>query len=316
MKKIITIDAGTSNLRVRIVEGKKIIFDKKENYGVKIGKEKFQENLYSFLKECIKENNMKNEDIDCIIASGMITSALGLMEIEHLHVPVSLEKFSQNIKKVKFFEFEINLITGIKVEKDYFQKENLKSVDVIRGEEVEVFGILDEINSSEPLLIILPGSHNKFIEVSNGTIINLLTTMSGEIYDAMTRCTILRASVNDRFADKIDKKFLQLGNKIGRKYGLNQGSFVLRGLDLAEELTINEKANYLLGLVLSGDIASLEKNGYLEKYRKIIIAGGNIIAKGLYELLDELKLENELQVIISNELATKGALKIWEESKK
>lgn len=316
MKKIVTIDAGTSNLRIRIVEDKKIIFDRKENYGVKIGKEKFQENLYKLLKECIKENNVRNEDIDCIIASGMITSALGLMEVEHLAVPVSLEKFAQNIKKVKFFEFEINLITGIKVEKEYFKDEKLKSIDVIRGEEVEVFGILEEMKSDEPMLVILPGSHNKFIEVVDGAVINLLTTMSGEIYDAMTRCTILRASVDDRFADTIDKKFLQLGNKIGQKYGLNQGSFVLRGLDLVEELTINQKANYLLGLVLSGDISSLKKNGYLEKYKKIVIAGGNIIAKGLYELLIDLKLDNELQVIISNELATRGALKIWEESQK
>lgn len=31
MKKIVTIDAGTSNLRIRIVEGKNIIFEKKEN---------------------------------------------------------------------------------------------------------------------------------------------------------------------------------------------------------------------------------------------------------------------------------------------
>lgn len=316
MKKIVTIDAGTSNLRIRIVEDKKIIFDRKENYGVKIGKEKFQENLYKLLKDCIKENNLKNEDIDCIIASGMITSALGLMEVEHLAVPVSLEKFAQNIKKVKFFEFEINLITGIKVEKEYFKNEKLKSIDVIRGEEVEVFGILEEMKSDEPMLVILPGSHNKFIEVVDGVIINLLTTMSGEIYDAMTRCTILRASVDDSFADTIDKKFLQLGNKIGQKYGLNQGSFVLRGLDLVEELPINQKANYLLGLVLSGDISSLKKNGYLEKYKKIVIAGGNIISKGLYELLVDLKLDNELQVIISNELATRGALKIWEESQK
>lgn len=30
MKKIVTIDAGTSNLRIRIVEGKNIIFEKKK----------------------------------------------------------------------------------------------------------------------------------------------------------------------------------------------------------------------------------------------------------------------------------------------
>ena len=32
MKKIVTIDAGTSNLRIRIVEGKNIIFERKINY--------------------------------------------------------------------------------------------------------------------------------------------------------------------------------------------------------------------------------------------------------------------------------------------
>ena len=316
MKKIVTIDAGTSNLRIRIVEGKNIIFERKENYGVKIGKEKFENELYKLLKECIKENGIEKEEIECIIASGMITSALGLLEIEHLHVPVSLEKFSKNIKKIKFFEFEIHLITGIKVEKKYFREEHLKSIDVIRGEEVEVFGILEEIKVEEPTLVILPGSHNKFIEVSDGNIVDLLTTMSGEIYDVMTRYTILKTSVDEKFADKIEKKYLSLGNRAGRKYGINQGSFMLRGLDLSEKLTINEKSNYLLGLVLSEDISSLEKNGYLTKYKKIIRAGGNIIAKGLFELLADMNLDNDIQVIISSELATRGALKIWEESKK
>ena len=268
------------------------------------------------MKECIKENGIEKEEIECIIASGMITSALGLLEIEHLHVPVSLEKFSKNIKKIKFFEFEIHLITGIKVEKKYFREEHLKSIDVIRGEEVEVFGILEEIKVEEPTLVILPGSHNKFIEVSDGNIVDLLTTMSGEIYDVMTRYTILKTSVDEKFADKIEKKYLSLGNRAGRKYGINQGSFMLRGLDLSEKLTINEKSNYLLGLVLSEDISSLEKNGYLTKYKKIIIAGGNIIARGLFELLADMNLDNDIQVIISSELATRGALKIWEESKK
>lgn len=310
MKKIMTIDAGTSNLRIRIIESNKVTFELKENYGVKIGKDKFQEKLYVLLKECMKKNNLKIEEIE-IIASGMITSSLGLLEVEHIHVPVSLKKLAENIVKVKFFEFEINLIPGIKVEKEYFKNENIKSVDVIRGEEVEVFGILNQIDTIEPTLIILPGSHNKFIEVKDGEIINFLTTMSGEIYDAMTKHTILKNSVNETFADEIDRRFLLLGNEIGRRFNLNQGSFVLRGIDLVENFSINEKANYLLGLILNGDILSLEKNGYLEQYKKIIIAGGNVIAKGIFELLKELKLDIDIKMIIANDLSVKGALKIW-----
>lgn len=310
MKKIITIDAGTSNLRIRIIELDKVTFELKKNYGVKIGKNKFQEKLYILLKECIKKNKLKMEEIE-IIASGMITSSLGLLEVEHIHVPISLKTLADNIVKVKFFEFEINLIAGIKVEKEYFKNEDIKSVDVIRGEEVEVFGILDQIDIIEPMLIILPGSHNKFIEVKNGEVINFLTTMSGEIYDVITKYTILKNSVNETFANEIDRKFLFLGNEIGKKFNLNQGSFVLRGMDLVEKFSINEKANYLLGLILSGDIMSLEKNGYLDKYKKIVIAGSNVIAKGIFELLKDLRLNIDIKMIIASDLSAKGALKIW-----
>ena len=40
MKKIVTIDAGTSNLRIRIVEGKNIIFEKKRKLWSKNWKRK------------------------------------------------------------------------------------------------------------------------------------------------------------------------------------------------------------------------------------------------------------------------------------
>ncbi|MDR3258613.1 MAG: 2-dehydro-3-deoxygalactonokinase [Fusobacteriaceae bacterium] len=313
MKKIITIDAGTSNVRIRLVDGENITFEKKSSNGVKIGKEKFKEKLYESLKEFVKENNIDINYIEYILASGMITSPLGLQEIPHIYVPVSLNKISQNLVKSKLYEFDIYLIPGVKVEKEYFKDNNIKSIDVIRGEEVEVFGILKEIEitTDEPILIILPGSHNKFIEIKNKEIIDLTTTMSGEILELMTKYSILKVSVDENYAEELDNKFLKLGNDIGVKYGIGQGSFMLRGLDLNEKFSLNEKQNYLLGLILSEDIKVLEHNKFLDKYKKVIIAGGNNLAKGLYELIKSKNTDKDITIIVSDKFATIGALKIY-----
>jgi 2-dehydro-3-deoxygalactonokinase len=311
MKKIITIDAGTSNVRIRLVDGKNITLETKSGNGVKIGKEKFKEKLYESLKEFIKENNIDINSIECILASGMITSPLGLQEIPHIHVPVSLNKISQNLVSSNLYEFNIYLIPGVKIEKEYFKDNNIKSIDVIRGEEVEVFGILEETTINEPVLIILPGSHNKFIEVKNNEIIDLTTTMSGEILELMTKHSILKVSVGENYAKELDNKFLRLGNDAGYKYGINQGAFMLRGLDLGGKFSLNEKQNYLLGLVLSEDIKILEHNKFLDKYKKIIIAGGNNLAKGLYELIKSKNTDNDITIIVSDKFATIGALRIY-----
>lgn len=309
MKKIITIDAGTSNLRLRVLEKDKIIFEKKSNIGVRIGKKKFKEEFYNFFRECMEELNLKKENIKSIIASGMISSPLGLEEVKHLLTPVSIKELSLNIKKIKFYEYEILLITGVKVEKDYFS-DSLKCFDVMRGEETEVFGILDKVGIKGDKLIIMPGSHNKFIEVQEDRIVNFTTTISGELYDVLTKNTLLSSSLEGQYADIVDNNFLIRGYEIGSKYGVNQGAFILREIDLSQKLTLNEKANFLLGVIISGDIEVLKAQNYFRKYKKIIIAGNNIISKSIYHILKNLQLDNNINIIMEESFSTWGALKI------
>lgn len=309
MKRIITIDAGTSNLRLRLVENNKIVLEKKCSEGIKIGKEKFSERLYKKLKEIIEEKNLKNEDINYIVGSGMLTSSLGLKEVPHILTPVSLKDLKNNLDFYYLKEYKITLIPGIKTIKDYFKDENLKNLDVMRGEETEIFGIINQ-NEKKDFLVILPGSHNKIVEINQNQVVNFFTTLSGEIYEILTKYTILKNSVNENYCKEIDEKFLMLGYRACRKYGFNQATFILRGMDLAQELDINDKTNYLLGVAIAEDILIIEQNEYYKKYDSITIAGNSILSQGLKVILDKLELFKKVTIILENDLAVKGALQI------
>ncbi|MGA4923266.1 2-dehydro-3-deoxygalactonokinase, partial [Bacillus subtilis] len=54
-------------------------------------------------------------------------------------------------------------IPGVKNAVATVDVENIDAMDVMRGEEVETFGLLMQHNVKGPALIVLPGSHSKFI---------------------------------------------------------------------------------------------------------------------------------------------------------
>jgi len=281
---------------------------KKSDAGVRVGKERFEAALLALLREALHEAALRPEDLDFVAASGMITSALGLLEVPHLKLPVSVETLAAGIQKVRFHEFEIHLIPGIKKESGGFTDRNRRSLDVIRGEETEVMGIMETLPSKNALLV-LPGSHNKFIETADGKIMDFITTLSGELLEALTKHTILRFSVEEGFAEKIDPAYLLTGCDQGLKYGINQAAFQLRGLDLHDELTASQKQNYLLGLALSGDILVMQRERFAERYATIHVAGGNILAMALSQLM-RVFLTTKIKTLESEDWAFKGALRI------
>ncbi|MDR1832349.1 MAG: 2-dehydro-3-deoxygalactonokinase [Fusobacteriaceae bacterium] len=309
-KKIVAIDAGTSNVRIRITEGGVVIARAKSKAGVKIGKKAFAEQLYALLTETLSENRVDKNDIEGIFASGMITSPLGLAEVPHEPLPVSAETLARRLRQFSFGEFALTLIPGVKKAKDELKFRGLNLIDVIRGEETEIIGVMAETGLREPALLILPGSHNKFVEASGGEILDFTTTLSGELLEALTKHTILEASVDGAFAEALDPDFLRTGLEAGRRYGINRGAFMLRGLDLREKLTLTRKQNFLLGLVLSGDLDVLAKNYYAEQYRNLFVVGGGILAKGLYTLISGYYPKNVVRLLDSDEFSVKGVLEI------
>lgn len=75
--------------------------------------------------------------------------------------------------------------------------------EVMRGEETQIFGAIsmepalqNAIHQGMPVLIGLPGTHAKWAVVENNTITDFRTFMTGELFDVLSRHSILGATMH------------------------------------------------------------------------------------------------------------------------
>jgi 2-dehydro-3-deoxygalactonokinase len=66
--------------------------------------------------------------------------------------------------------------------------------DVIRGEETQLLGLLADDPDFDGL-VIMPGTHSKWLRIASGRPVSTMTAMTGELYDLLRRLSILRHSV-------------------------------------------------------------------------------------------------------------------------
>lgn len=295
---LITIDGGTTNTRAVLWKNDEVIATAAREVGAQNTATSASENpLKQAVKSCMEEIMEKASvdftDISAVVASGMLTSNVGLLEIPHLIAPVDAKTLSSNIKPVLLEDvcpLPIHFIPGVKNNVPEITKDNFEQMDMMRGEEVEAFAILKEHPVSRSTLLILPGSHNKFVSVNaSGAITGCLTTISGELLSAITRHTLLAKSVNQKFvaAECYDREMVLRGAKTAAENGLGRTCF--SGRILGTFVTDDEMqiANFLLGAVLQGDIEAFRHSSALtlETDADIIIAGKNPLRQALIDIL-------------------------------
>jgi len=202
------IDCGTTNTRIFILsDNSKMLAQGVKKIGVRdtsiTGSRKaLKEGVEELFQSVIKENSIDGGQVHFAIASGMITSEIGLIEIPHLVAPVGLKELSEQIEIVTDPDV-INLgvpvyfIRGIR--NDYGDKvtaHNLREIDFMRGEEVQCIGILSELAPKLPLNTVVLSSHTKIIHIDKeGRISRSITTMSGQIFEALNNSTNVGKSI-------------------------------------------------------------------------------------------------------------------------
>ena len=97
MKRYITIDGGTTNTRVSLVENMQVISSKRISRGAKAGiddRDGLKVALNETIVTLLNENSLSENDIIQILASGMITSEFGLYEVPHVLAPAGISSVS------------------------------------------------------------------------------------------------------------------------------------------------------------------------------------------------------------------------------
>jgi len=319
----ITIDVGTTNTRIRYIKNNKIMATYRSNTGVRDtaikGSTRYLEhNLKDGIKYCLNESGKNIKDIDGIIATGMITSNLGIYEIHHLETPVSMNKISKEIKNKVFdniVDYPIHFIPGVKNKVKNLSINSFQDIDMMRGEEVEAFGAATLYPLDNKTIYISPGSHTKFVFMDKDkSIEKCSTTLTGEILWALSQETILASSINKDLVTYIDEDYVKKGIESVQKHGFTKTCFSVRLMDTFLETNANQRANFLSGALLYQDIMSINNEIASGDYN--IIIGGKSILRGLYYLIisqmdydmSKVKILNDDEVEI---LSSLGAIEIF-----
>ena len=193
-KCMLLLDGGTTNTRFTLVENGRILAQSQCRVGAA---DAAHEGKNSLLREAVRrEMNALQSRWNCsiveIYAAGMITSDTGLCEVKHIAAPANLPQLAANAQ-VRVLP-EISNVPFCFVPGIRFESDDPNDADMLRGEEVEVFGAMDSEDEEKQLFVHF-GSHNKIICVENGSITRAATTLSGELLWAVCNHTILKSSV-------------------------------------------------------------------------------------------------------------------------
>ena len=327
---IASIDCGTTNSRVYVINEKGDVLGK----GVrKVGvrdtsmtgsKETLKVGLKEAFIEAVDNAGLKLADIEFAISAGMITSEIGLLEIPHLWVPAGPDELAAGIKCVQDMDvfpvdIPIYFIPGIK---NYFDPQNTTPVmvgelDFMRGEEVQVAGLLAANQIELPVILVILSSHTKFISISkDGKVLNSLTTLSGQVYEAIKKETFIGKSIRGEKGESelegyFDSGVIDNGYTWVETSGFLRSLLMTRFLDVLLKTTWYERKLFVESLIASEDMRSLnqlESMG-MSKEANIILVGHEGRCK-IYEHILTSRMEWKGDVSFISDIASIDTLNI------
>ena len=222
MPELIAVDWGTSSLRGARLDGAGKVLDEKS---APLGILNVPNGDYAGVFEAQFADWMK-EGARCLI-SGMAGSRQGWAEAPYVRCPAGPDELAKHLHWVG--PGRIALVPGLSDEQGDVP-------DVMRGEEVQIFGALSLLDLDDGVFV-LPGTHSKWAEVRGGAVQSFRTCMTGEVYALLRQHSILARTLPPEDGPLQEAEFLQ-GVRHARaasRLPAAQASY-LSGLVIGEEL--------------------------------------------------------------------------------
>ena len=193
-----------------------------------------------------------------IIASGMITSRQGWVELPYIACPASLRSIAAAVHPhTSNHGRKLYFVPGIS------RRGADGTPDVIRGEETQVLGASE--GGSERF--VTPGTHSKWITVENQVITGFSSYMTGEVFALLKSHSILGKLMTGETGNT---SAFEKGVRAGLKdpAGFLHNIFSTRTLGLFHEMPTDHLSSYLSGQVIGAEIAhAIAKNPAGAQYR-------------------------------------------------
>ncbi len=179
----VAVDWGTSSFRLWLVGADgNVLAERRSGEGMTTAaKTGFSEVLSAHLAAVEAPDNLP------VIVCGMAGARQGWVEAGYIDVPASLSSILTGAVSVPGESRDVRILPGL-------AQRDAATPDVIRGEETQLLGALGP-ESKGTQAVCMPGTHSKWVHVSDGRVTGFSTFMTGELFDAISKHTILTHAV-------------------------------------------------------------------------------------------------------------------------
>lgn len=252
--RLIAVDWGTTSLRGALLdESGRVLEEKSAPLGIlNVAGGDFAGTFASLFDAWMRPSGSR-----CLI-SGMAGSRQGWVEAPYVACPAGLADLARHLRWID--PYRIAIVAGLSDERDGVP-------DVMRGEEVQIFGAL-RLCGIDSGLFVLPGTHNKWVTVRDGRVTGFRTCMTGEFYGLLSRHSILARTLQAE-APLDEAAFRQGVSRAGNGEGLLHNAFGVRALALFERLSPTASASYLSGLLIGEELRTQSLVGV----REVVLIG-------------------------------------------
>jgi 2-dehydro-3-deoxygalactonokinase len=180
-----------------------------------------------------------------LLLAGMVGSNRGWREAPYVPCPAELPDLAERSLWVE--PGRTAIVPGVSlIEPNH--------ADVMRGEEVQVFGARALESGRDRLLICHPGTHTKWIKMAGGTIARFRTVMTGELFALLRTHSILADIIAGAAGpDAAFRRGVERGFAGGE---LSAELFGIRAAVLLGEMPHGDAPSFASGLLIGCDLRS------------------------------------------------------------
>lgn len=239
---MIAIDWGTSSLRVyRLDVHGRVLDTRSAPKGILAVENGFSTVLEQLAGDWIAAG------AGPVVMSGMIGSRQGWMEVPYCACPAGFEEIAAGMREAAWAGGKAWIAPGLTC------RDEAGIPDVMRGEEVQILGVLDQLGPGAHA-VCLPGTHSKWVEVTDGRIARFSTHMTGEAFAVFKAHSILGRMMKDGETDAA--AFEEGVRRSADAGGMLHHLFGVRARGLFGELSEAASASYLSGMLIGHEIRS------------------------------------------------------------
>ena len=202
-----------------------------------------------------------------LLMAGMIGSNRGWVEAPYVPCPAGPETLARHLALIN--EERAAIVPGL----SYLA---VARADVMRGEEVQLFGAVAAGLVPPTCLVCHPGTHNKWASVEDGRILSFRTDMTGEMFNLLREKSILA----DWLAEPVSpgEAFLEGARRGLQGDSLTAELFAVRAGVLLGQRAWEDAASFTSGLLIGADI----RTGLQGEDEKEVIVMGRPELTSLY----------------------------------